>query len=819
MTRAEHSQWTLHVVDGPGTAPEAAVMALAGGVEVAVPESVLGALVRLGLAPDVAVGGDEADITWATEYTWAYRTTVPRSGDGRHVSMVFEGVDTFATVFVDGERVLETANMFHAWTVDLGVDTGPGSWRVEVVVHPVLPLARALEATNPLPRADMYELPYNQVRKMASSFGWDWGPTTVTSGLWRRVVVERHASARVESLLLSPTWDNGAVLRGDMRTHGEGVTVTATVRRSTGGDPIAEFLLDPKVGEFRCEVPEAERWNTIHRGARPLYDVTFDLIDVEGRVVDTLVRRVGFRAIELVQEVDEIGRRFEIHVNGKREWIRGYNWIPADVLPERVTRDTVRRLVGDAVESGANMLRVWGGGVVESDDFYDVCDELGVLVWQDFGFACAAYRDDEAAQMAVRREVDDAVSRVGHRASLALWCGSNENLWGYEDWGWKEKLPEGAGWGGRLYHDAIPSALALLDPHRPYIPGSPFSPDADAHPNDPTQGTTHHWDTWNQLDYVHFEDKASRFASEFGWQAPASWPTLVEAMGHEIADGDDPSLQRLQKHPEGRAALARAIADHVPHLPKDGRGWYLATQLVQARALEASIGRFRSLHESCSGALWWQLNDCWPALSWAAVDVAGRRKLAWHAAARAMAPRAVVVTAEGDAHALTVINDTDADWSFDLTVTVVDEAGDTLAREARHASVGADGCLRVGPTHVSPRAAAVVVDAGDVRGVRWIAPDLELEHPAARVRLATAENGPHSVSLTITAESLVRDLVVLAETDARLSDACVDRQLFTLLPGESQTLVVSGAGVTELSATDWASLVVCGTEVSVVVDA
>lgn len=818
MTRSELAQWTLHLVDGPGTAPSAAVEALSNGVDVVVPESVLGALVRLGLAPDVALGGMEADVVWASEYTWAYRTTVPRECDGQFVRLVLEGVDTFATVYVDGRRVLETGNMFHAWDVDLGVDSLPGSWRIEVVVHPVLPLARALEATHPLPRADMYELPYNQVRKMASSFGWDWGPTTVTSGLWRRALVERQAPARLGRLLVSPTWDSGAVLRGSVLIEGSAGTLTATVRPAGGGQPVGTFTVDPRGGDFSLEVPGAERWNTIHRGAQPLYEVTFDLADSAGRVVDTASRRVGFRAIELIQDADAIGRRFELHVNGKREWIRGYNWIPADVLPERVSRETVRRLVGDAVESGANMLRVWGGGVLESEDFYDACDELGVLVWQDFGFACAAYRDDEPAKADVTREVEDAVTRVGHHASLALWCGSNENLWGYEDWGWKQKLPEGAGWGSELYFDAIPSTLALLDPDRPYIPGSPFSPDAGTHPNDPTQGTTHHWDTWNQLDYVHFEDKVSRFASEFGWQAPASWPTLVQAIGHEPEDGDDVALQRLQKHPEGRAALARAVADHVPHLPQDGRGWYLATQLVQARALEASIGRFRSLHESCSGVLWWQLNDCWPALSWAVVDIAGRRKLAWHAAVRAMAPRGVVITAEGDPHGLTVINDTDAAWEIDLTVTVVDEAGLSLARESRRASIGEDSCLRVAPAEVPARAAAVVVDAGEVRGVRWITPDLELAHPAARVRLSLRQRSADSVELVVTAETLVRDLVVLAETDVRLADARVDRQLPTLLPGESIAVAIGGQRVSELSAVEWASLVACGTEITVLVE-
>lgn len=818
VDRTEVMGWQLRLASSPASAPEPAVAALSSGVAVNVPESVLGVLVRLGLAPDVSKGGDEAGVMWARDCTWSYRCEVPRFGDGRRVSLLLEGVDTLATVLVDGVPVVETDNMFHAWEVDLGRDDEPGAWRVEVVLHPVLPVAQAREASSPLPRADMYELPFNQVRKMASSFGWDWGPTTVTTGLWRRVMVLRRPESSIADVRLSPTWREGAVLGGEVRLEGDedchlGIEVCAV----GDSEPLLVESLGSTGGAFEVSVPGAARWNVVHRGAQPLYDVRFVLTDGAGGEVDVVTRRVGFRSVELAQERDEVGRRFEVHVNGKREWIRGYNWIPADVLPERATRELVRSLVSDAVACGANMLRVWGGGVIESDDLYDACDEFGVLVWQDFGYACAAYEDGADARAAAAREVEHAVRRIGYRASLALWCGSNENLWGYEDWGWKEKLPDGAGWGAELYFDAIPTALARLDPCRPYIPGSPFSPDEDVHPNDPTQGPTHHWDTWNQLDYVHFEAKTSRFASEFGWQAPASWPTLVSAMGHEPTSGDDPDLQRFQKHPEGRAALARAIGDHVPHLPKDGPGWYFATQLVQARALEASIGRFRSMHHTCSGALWWQLNDCWPALSWAVVDVAGRRKLAWFAAAKAMAPRAVVVTADGDPHALTVINDTDTDWSCDIAVTVVDDAGRTLSRVESATVIAADGWLRAGPDEVPPSAVAVVVDADGRRGVRWIVPDLDHVAVQARVRLSAVSVSADRTSLTFTADSLVRELVLLAETDPRLGSVTVDSQLATLLPGESHVFEVTGVGTETVSTSEWARLVTCATGLEVTI--
>lgn len=809
-TRTPLTEWTLGLSSGSGPTE------LADGVQALVPGSVLGTLIERGVATDVTVDGVEDDVAWAAAATWTYRTAVPRTGEGSEVRLILEGVDTLATIRVDGRVALETDDMFHRWVVDLGRDAAPGEWSVEVEFAPVEPAARAAQEAHPLPRADMYDLPFNQVRKMACSFGWDWGPTTMTAGLFRPVYVERTPVTRIDRVLLSTDWDGGAVLRGEIVVAGIADGVAVTVDPVDGSGTLLEYRasVEGAVVELDLTVPGAERWDVVGRGAQPRYDVRIAALGSAGEVLDVETRRVGFRSLDLVQQPDAEGVSCEIHINGARVWARGFNWIPADVLPERVTRDKVRALVQEVVATGANMLRVWGGGVIESDDFYEVCDELGVLVWQDYSFACAAYAEDDAQAARVEREVEDAVRRVGHRASLALWCGCNENLWGYEDWGWKEQL-DSDGWGARLYYEVIPRALAQFDPRRPYIPGSPFSPDRDRHPNDQTQGTTHHWDTWNHLDYVHFEDNRSRFASEFGWQAPASWATLTKGLGHEPVSGADHDLQRLQKHPAGQAALDRAIVDHVPHLPQDGRGWYFATQLVQARAIRASIGRFRSLHDTCSGALWWQLNDCWPALSWAVIDVAGRRKLAWHAAVETMAARAVITTADGTTTGVTLVNDLPVPWHATGAVRVVNEAGDIVYSRALDLTVPADSHVMVEPGDVPQGGVAVVVDAGGVRGTRWLMGDLELAHPEARLSLegVTCEGG--AAKITVRAQTLVRDLVLLAETDERLAEVTVDRQLLLLLPGERVTLTVRGPLVEALETGEWAELLAAGTPLHV----
>lgn len=815
-TRERVESWTLIQGADRGETPDEGADDLFGGVPVSVPGSVLAVLVERGIVADVTVDGTEQEMEWVSDCPWIYRAQVPRRGEGAGTRLIFEGVDTLATIRVDGEVVLTTDDMFHEWVVDLGADEGSGSWTVEVEFQPALPVANAAEASQPFPRADMYEIPYNQVRKMACSFGWDWGPVTNTAGLWRAVVVERTPRGRIDRALLDGAWAGGAVLRGTAKCEGDVAAIAVEVRDHVG-DLVESGSLSLVGGECEIElrVPRALQWNVIGRGEQPLYSVVLIATSDDGVVIDTVTRRLGFRRLELVQTPDDTGASFAFHVNGSRVWARGFNWIPADVLPERVTRDKVRALIADVAATGANMLRVWGGGVIESDDFFDACDELGILVWQDFSFACAAYPEDDNQAARVTREVEDAVERVGYRSSLALWCGCNENLWGHEDWGWKDTLGEDGPWGARLYFDVIPSALSRLDPHRPYVPGSPFSIDRSAHPNDQTMGTTHHWDTWNQIDYAEFESKRSRFASEFGWQAPSSWPTLVAAIGGAPTGASDDRLPRLQKAFEGAQSLARGIKEHFGTDDDAGAEWYLKAQIVQARAVRAGVGRFRSLHDTCSGALWWQFNDCWPGFSWSVEDVNGRRKLSYFAAREVMAARAVIPTADGSPHALTLVNDLSDPWIVDVTVRVVGAEGAVLSKTEASTVVPADGFVVIAADAVPEGACAVVVDAGDIRAARWIVGDLAVSSSTGQTRLKAIRDDAGVWSVTVRASSLVRDLVLLTELHPLLADARVSTQLLVVLPDEEVTFVVTGAMSGSISEEEWASLLKASTALSV----
>jgi beta-mannosidase len=515
--------------------------------------------------------------------------------------------------------------------------------------------------------------------------------------------------------------------------------------------------------------------------------------------LDSTSRRVGFRSVDLLQEPDGAGSSFELRVNGRPVWVRGVNWIPDDILPERVDAARYGERLTQAADAGVNFVRVWGGGRYEADDFYDVCDELGLLVQQDFLFACAAYPEGEAAEAEVVAEASEAIERLRHRASLAIWCGNNESLSEHADRDWATRLA-GRGWGKRYYHVVLPGLVTELDGHRPYVPGSPFSPD-DRHPNSLDSGTAHLWEVWNRLDYAHYEDYAPRFVAEFGYQGPAVLPTLVEAVGDSALDPSDPSLALHQKAGGGNEKLQAGLDRHFPSAAQSGLGWYLASALTQARAVSVGARHFRAL-DRCGGAIYWQLNDCWPAISWSVVDVRGRRKLSWYALREAFADRLLVLARAGTGLSLVALNDTDLPWRTEALVRTFSADAERTARPTA-LNVPPRG-RAVLPLGLSANAELVLVDADGQRAGRWLADDLALDLPPhdAEVR---HERRPGGIQVSLRARTLIRDAWLPAEL--AVPDAVVEPQLVTLCPGESLTFDVSlPPGVTG-DGVDWADLV------------
>ncbi|WP_454778495.1 glycoside hydrolase family 2 protein [Georgenia muralis] len=792
-------RWTCRALAGP--VPAELADRLRAGIPGTVPGVVHLDLLAAGLIPDPYVGENEARLTWVGRTDWEYSRSFEHVPDGhdRH-ELVAAGLDTVATIWLNDAEVGRTQNHHRGYRFDVAHLLRPGTNHVRVVITSALEEAERREAElGARPHSNPH--PFNALRKPAYAFGWDWGPELVTAGIWRTIRLEGRSTARLSAVrpLTSYGADGARLdLRAEIDQPAPGHTITVEVR-GTGeaGDATSAVLVSATtgagVGETQVElaVPGAAPWWPRSHGGQPLYPVTVTLAGPDGAVVDVWTGRVGFRTVTIDTSPDDVGNGFVIRVNGTDVYVRGANWIPDDTYLPRVDRASLATSLADAVEANMNLLRVWGGGIYESDDFYGLCDELGLLVWQDFTLACAAYSEDASLAEELEAEAREAVTRLCAHPSLALLNGGNENIWGWADWGWRAAL-RGATWGEGYYTRLLPDVVAELAPGVPYCEGSPYSFDRYLHPNDDVNGTMHIWDVWNRRDYTAYRDYRPRFVSEFGFQGPPAFSTLESVVRDEPRSPHGPQMLVHQKAEDGNGKLERGLGDHLP-LPADYVDWHWATQLNQARAVRYGIEHFRSLAPYNTGAVMWQLNDCWPVVSWAAVDSHRIRKPLWFALREVFADRLVTVQPRDGSPAVVLHNETDEPWRAAVTVRRLRLDGATLAVAEMPAEVGPRGSatLPLPPAltvAADPTAEVLVADAATgERGLWYFAEDtcLALSADAAEVSAEPAEGG---YVVQVRARALVKDLTLLV--DHADPGATVDRALVTLLPGESAELRV-----------------------------
>ena len=794
-TRAITQGWTV------GLEPRAdhPAPALPESIPAQVPGCVHTDLLAADLIPDPYLDENELTLDWIGHQRWSYRTSVAWTAgtDERH-DLVFEGLDTVATVLLNGREIAQSVDQHRTHRVPVADLLRDGDNDLEVVFDSVWDYAEARRDTQGnLPNA--YPSPFNFVRKMACNFGWDWGPSLVTAGIWKPVTLQSWSLARLASVrpVVSVVGAAGRVevLVDLERTADLPLVVSATVAGVRGevtvpaGTTTAAVLL---------EMPDVALWWPHDLGAQPLYDLQVELT-AGSEVLDRVEQRIGFRTITVDTSADQIGSAFTVVVNGVPIFVRGANWIPDDCFPTRLTRERLGRRIGQAMEANLNLLRVWGGGMFESDDFYELCDERGVLVWQDFLFACAAYPEEEPLRSEVIAEARDNVTRLMPHPSLALWNGCNENIWGYRDWDWAEPIGDRT-WGAGYYFDILPAIVAELDPGRFYYPGSPYSGTMDIHPNADDYGLRHIWDVWNDEDYALYASYIPRFVSEFGYQAPPTTATLRRALHERPLRPDSPGMLHHQKATDGNGKLARGAAAHLP-VTDDFDDWLYLMYVQQAEAIRFGIEHFRSYRGRCMGTVVWQLNDCWPVTSWAAVDGDGRRKLLFYALRDACAPHLLTIAARAGELQVFGVNDGSASWRGELTVQRMRFDGTVLAQHSTRLVVERLAVASVSlPEAVSrpddPRAELLVArtPSGAVALHFFVADrDLRLPDPGLQVSVEPVDTGTDEMlEITVTATGLARHVALMA--DRMHPDAVSDDALVTILPGGSHTFRVSGAG-------------------------
>jgi len=757
----------------------------------AVPGCVHTDLLAAGVIPDPFLGRNETEVAWVGRRDWTYGIDVPASSGHERTDLVFDGLDTAAEIRLggpDGQPLGSVQNMHRSYRFDVTGLQGPLS------VHFTSAYTAAEAVRDRLgERPNAYPEPFQYLRKMACSFGWDWGPTLVTAGIWRPVRLEHWSTARIARVrpLVTVTVEQ-RLGRVELAVEAERTGVEADlVLEARVGGVRASAAVDGTSGVVRLEVPDAELWWPRGYGEQPLYEIELALSDAHGPL-DVWRRRIGFRTVELDTSADDHGTGFTFVVNGERLFARGVNWIPDDVFPSRITRERYRERLARAAGAGVDLVRIWGGGIYESEDFYDACDELGLMVWQDFPFACAAYPEEQPLRGEVEAEARENVVRLMPHPSLVLWNGNNENLWGFRDWGWERRLA-GDSWGEGYYLGLLPRVVAELDPTRPYTAGSPWSGSWDHHPNDPAHGTHHSWEVWNRDDYAGYRLQVPRFVAEFGWQAPPAYATLRRALPGETLAPNSPGMLHHQKADDGNGKLERGLARHFPvsqggFSAGDFGRWHYLTQVNQARAVAAGIEHWRSHWPVCAGTIVWQLNDCWPVTSWAAIDGDGRTKPLYHELRRLYADRLLTLQPRGGGLLLAAVNQAADAWAPSLVLRRMSVDGAVVAE----ASVGLSAAARtVAEVRVERELEPMgpkeflVADADGLRALHFPVPDREVPYPRPEFEVTVAPG-----AVTVTAHTLVRDL--LLQADRLDPGAEADTGLVTLLPGEQVTMGVRG---------------------------
>ena len=789
------------VVDGHNVWRNQSVVKSAVNLPDSIPATVPGCihtdLIAAKIIADISVDGREDDQMWIWKTDSKYSTVIKQSQTHRHAILVFHGLDTLASIYINGKLKLSAKNMHRSYEVDISEEIRSADVVLEILFAAPLSDAEAqVEKLGLYPRP--YDMPYNYQRKMACSYGWDWGPVTISSGIWKPVVLIQCDDAYLASVAILPSVRNGVpLLTIRPRIIGDSSAQRVKVRVLDNGKEISTYSFDAATTMHEQEVPMAALWQPRGRGDQQLYTVEVSLCTGEEHV-QQISKNVGFRTVELDtsaigSEQFPIKNMFAIKVNGLRLWIRGANWIPDDPFPTRVTKERYEQRIKDMIEVNINGIRVWGGGIYESEDFYNFCDKEGIVVWQDFLFACAAYPETPEMFEEVEREVEEAILRLESHPSLVIYCGGNECIEGFQYWGWQEGLA-GRPWGDSFYRKTIPGVLKELDQSRPYIPGSPFS----SHSDDVRSfesGTNHIWDVWNELGYERYEQYTPSFAAEFGFNGPGSWAMLTKAIGKETLDSHDLDVANHQKAFDGMSKVAAGLAREFATPPTVGVPWYFAAALGQARAVEIGLKHFRSLYEVCSGAILWQFNDMWPAISWAVLDYTGFRKLAWHAMKAAYQPRTITIGRVDQGAQLTIINDTQNAWVSSAKVSLIDSHGAIVESKeinfelapfevARHSLV--EAFPRIGNLEYE---GFLFADTGDVQAARRSTLKPAAQSPAQDLVISTEFSGS-LLKVSVVAKTYIHELAVLPEVMGLGTQ--VDTQIVSLLPGSRHTFSITG---------------------------
>lgn len=612
-----------------------------------VPGGVHTDLMALGRIPDPFVGDNEKRVSWVAEADWEYRrnfTPAPEIFALPQIWLVCDGLDTLATVSLNGKVLGRAENMYRQYRWDIKPLLLAGENELLIAFDSPVRYCAAKMAVRPMPGVSQAIPGGPYLRKAPCQFGWDWGPQLPPIGVWKDIRLEGYEGARIEEVHLAQQHSNGKVtVSARTVIDGPAAHPCSVVLRITAPDGMtfetSDVLLAGMESSLHIDIQNPQLWWPNGYGAQPLYKVNVELKQGD-LVLDQKEYQLGLRKIELRQEPDEWGRSFTFVVNDLPIFAKGSDWIPADSFPTRITDAYMEALIRAAADTHQNMLRVWGGGFYEEERFYDLCDRYGILIWQDFIFSCSVYplNDPEFLEN-VHVEVVENVRRLRHRACLALWCGNNEMEQGWVEWGWKapELLDMKAAY-DQFFHHTLPAWCAAEDPDHAYWPSSPSSNTPFENPNGQQVGDAHYWDVWHgRKPFTAYRSQYPRFMSEFGFQALPPMATIRTYAEESEWNMTSYIMERHQKNDSGNQLMVAQMLDTF-RLPKDFESLVYLSLALQAEGIRYGVEHWRRHPKRVSGIIYWQLNDCWPVASWSSLDYFLRWKALHYAARRFFAP-------------------------------------------------------------------------------------------------------------------------------------------------------------------------------------
>lgn len=633
---------------------------------------------------DPFFGTNEKQLQWIENENWNYKTSFFISKSElkfKNIELEFKGLDTYATVFLNGKPILEANNMFRTWKIPVKNNLIEGENSIEIKFK-----SAVLEGKNQAKKL-AFTLPGDEkvfTRKAQYQYGWDWGPRFVTAGIWKDVHLNFWNNVAIENVSYNQLElnDDKAIL--------EFITEIKVDRVSTIklkiNDILETFNLKKGLNKIKMyyEIKNPKRWWTSGLGEANLYAFEISLIDKK-KIVSSKKLNIGLRTIELIQEKDKIGTSFYFKLNGIPVFMKGANYIPDDSFMPRVSDSIYRARIKTAVDSNMNMLRVWGGGIYAADAFYDECDKNGILVWQDFMFACAMYPGDSDFLDNVKQEVIDNVIRLQNHPSLAIWCGNNENDEGWKNWGWQKqynysKADSTKIWNDyeKLFHQLIPKTLdSLSSKNKPiYWPSSPSI--GWGKKESMTQGDSHYWGIWwGKEPFEIYKKKVGRFMSEYGFQGMPNLETLKKVVSRNDLNLTSEAIKNHQKHPTGYETINEYMArDYV--IPKDFEDYIYVSQLLQSDGMKTAMEAHRRAKPNCMGTLYWQFNDCWPVTSWSSIDYYGNWKAFQYQVKRSYENLLHSVNEEGDFYKVYIVNDALENFTDELTWELISFDGTSL---------------------------------------------------------------------------------------------------------------------------------------------